>query len=303
MSPDPVAVLRAHGGHAPYHRLVEQTSRSQVRRAVRRGEVVPLGRGRYALAGSDAALVTAVADGGALCRLSAAQHHGWGVVSAPSGTQVAVPTHAHRDAVTGHRRHYTDLHGDELRAGVTSPLRTVVDCARHLPLHEALAVADSALRARAVEHAELTEAARSVRGPGSRNARLVLARADDRAANAFESALRGHLLVAGIASFVPQLVISEPGLLVVADLGDPDARVALEADGYGVHGTRRAFAADLARHDELQQAGWVTRRFAWEHVMRRPAWVVEQVRGALLQRLVRRPPLRRKGLIQRRRAA
>lgn len=303
MPPDPVAVLRALGGHAPYRRLVGETSRSQVRRAVARGEVVPLGRGRYALAGSDAALLTAVADGGALCRLSAATHHGWGVVAPPRVVQVAVPSRSHREATSEHRRHYADLDEDELGLGVTSPLRTVVDCARHLPLHEALAVADSALRARAVDRHELAEVARTLRGPGARSARLVLARADERAANAFESALRGHLLVAGLVSFVPQLVIAEPGLLVVADLGDPDARVALEADGYGVHGTRRAFAADLARHDELQQAGWITRRFAWEHVMRRPAWVVEQVRGALAQRLVRRPQVRRKGPVRRQSAA
>lgn len=93
---------------------------------------------------------------------------------------------------------------------------------------------------------------------------------------------------------MPQLVVPGPSLLVVADLGDPDARVLLEADGYAVHGTRRAFAADLARHDELKRAGWVTRRFAWEHVMHRPAWVVEQVRSALAQRVVDRPRMRSK---------
>lgn len=241
--------------------------------------------------------------GGALSRLSAATHHGWGVARRPDRVHVTVPLHAHRTDRAVHHRHYADLTTEELEAAVTSPLRTVLDCARHLPLPEALAVADSALRARAVESVELLEIADRLRGPGSKDARRVLRHADERAANAFESVLRGHLIQAGMASFVPQLVIHAPGLLFVADLGDEEARVALEADGYAVHGTRRAFAVDLQRHDELQSAGWVTRRFAWEHVMFRPGWVVEQTRIAMSQRIVEQARMRRKAPRTRRQAA
>jgi hypothetical protein len=49
---------------------------------------------------------------------------------------------------------------DEIVAGVTGPLRTVVDCARVLPFDSALAVADSALRSGNVRRADLTRAAR-----------------------------------------------------------------------------------------------------------------------------------------------
>lgn len=303
MTLDPASVLLALGGHAPYRRLAAATGRAGLRRAAVRGEVVSLGRGRYALPSTDQDLTRAVGDGGCLSWLSAATHHGWGVASRPATVHVTVPLHAHRSGRTTHVRHYADLSQDELTAGVTSPLRTVVDCARHLPLPQALAVADSALRAGAVHRLELEEAADAVRGPGSPRARRVLLRADERAANAFESVLRGHLIAAGMTGFVPQLVVHEPGLLLVADLGDADARVVLEADGYGVHGTRRAFAADLARHDELQSAGWVTRRFAWEHVMHRPDWVVAQTRAALSQRIVRRPPMRTKAAVRTPRAA
>lgn len=289
---DPVAVLGALGGTAPYRRLEAACGRGRVRRAVRRGEVIGLGRGRYTLPSTAPDARVALGDGGVLSHLSAAEAHGWAVARRPEQVHVTVPAKAHRTATARWHRHYADLSESELRVGVTDPVRTVVDCARTLPLPEALAVADSALRSRLVDVRELAEAARTVRGPGARRARRVLEDADDRAANAFESVLRGTLLTAGITGFVPQLLVTGEGLFAAVDLGHPDARVALEADGYGVHGNRRAFAADLARHDELQSAGWITRRFAWEHVMFRPGWVVDQVLSALDQQLVARPRVR-----------
>ncbi len=295
---DPVPVLTAMRGTAPYRRLAEVCGRARLRRAVDRGEVVALGRGRYALPASSQELRVAAADGGVLSHLSAAQAHGWALSRRASHVHVTVPTRAHRSRTVSWRRHYAELSSDELGQGVTGPLRTVVDCARSLPVPESLAVADSALRSRAVDPVELTEAAATVRGPGSRRACLVLTHADDRPANAFESTLRGTLLAAGIDGFVPQLLVTGAGLLVAVDLGDPEARVALEADGYGVHGTRRAFAADLARHDELQSAGWITRRFAWEHIMLHPGWVVGQVCNALDQQLFVRPRLRSNRSVQ-----
>jgi very-short-patch-repair endonuclease len=269
--------------------------KARLRGALLRGDVVRLGRGRYSLPSTTGPPSAAATRAGVLSHLSAAEAHGWAVARHPGKVQVTVPAHAHRSATHDWERHYADLSEPELSAGVTTPLRTVVDCARRLPLPESLAVADSALRSRMVDPLDLVEAAAALRGPGSRRARFVLAHADDRAANAFESTLRGTLLADGITGFVPQLVIASDGLFAAVDLGDPEARVALEADGFGVHGNRRAFAADLARHDELQSAGWITRRFAWEHVMFRPVWVVDQVRSALAQQLVFRPPMRSRG--------
>jgi len=201
---------------------------------------------------------------------------------------LVVPTNSHRPLRAGVQRHWAPLSDDERHDGITDPVRTAVDCARSLPFHEGLAVVDSALRSGRVLRSDLEHAAAQTRSPGAAQARSVIRHADERAANAFESALRGHLVSAGITTFVPQLVVAETGLFAVVDLGDGDARVALEADGHGVHGTRRAFAADLRRHDDLQSAGWVTRRFAWEHVMFEPGWVVAQVRSALAQRPRRR---------------
>ena len=86
----------------------------------------------------------------------------------------------------------------DVRDGVTTPLRTVVDCARALPCDEALAVADSALRCRSVGPAALQRAATSARGTGSSDVRRVARWADGRAANL----VRQLAAAAGVADVV-----------------------------------------------------------------------------------------------------
>ena len=217
----------------------------------------------------------------------------WSVRGQPrDGVVVAVLPGQRIDPVAGVRYRRRRLSADERREGRTGPLATVVDCATSLPFVDGLAVADAALRSGLLLDAELSGAAATFRGHGAADLRRVARYADHRAANAFESGLRGHLVLAGFTRFVPQHVVSEPGFFAVVDLADPDRRVALEADGWSVHGDRRAFATDLQRHDELAALGWVTLRFAWEHVMFRSDWVVGQVRDVLSRRRWTGPPRR-----------
>lgn len=62
---------------------------------------------------------------------------------------------------------YRDVSTAERRDGITSAVRTVLDCALKLPFDQALAVADSALRSGDVGRHELIQAATALRGPGS----------------------------------------------------------------------------------------------------------------------------------------
>jgi hypothetical protein len=102
---------------------------------------------------------------------------------------------------------YADLGAAEIRDGVTSPVRTVIDCARRLLFAEALAVADSALRAGDVTQEELRSAASRVRGRGARQCRRVADAADARAAKPFESVLRALVLEFPGLSVVPQVPV------------------------------------------------------------------------------------------------
>jgi hypothetical protein len=81
--------------------------------------------------------------------------------------------------------------GDVVRWGpllVTSPARTVVDCARTLPPRDALAIADAALASGRVTPASLALALARAKGwPGAPQARRVVALADGRRESPLES--------------------------------------------------------------------------------------------------------------------
>ena len=50
-----------------------------------------------------------------------------------------------------------------------------------------------------------------------------------------------------------------------------DKRLIIETDGYGAHGTKRAFERDRGRDIDLELAGWNVRRFTHDQVMCEPA--------------------------------
>ncbi|HVX54196.1 MAG TPA: hypothetical protein VHA72_06835, partial [Nocardioides sp.] len=80
--------------------------------------------------------------------LSAAQAWVRKVKTPPDKAWVSVGRHRKLTALQQRRHHvvYADVGAGEVIAGITSPSRTVLDCAKRLPFDEALAVADSALR-------------------------------------------------------------------------------------------------------------------------------------------------------------
>ena len=174
------------------------------------------------------------------------------------------------------------LEPHEVERGVTSPLRTVVDCARHLPLDEALSVADSALRSGLLRSTDLTLAAARIQGAGRMRVLRVLVNAHRKAANPFESSLRAIALdVPGLA-FVPQVGIRlAGGARVVPDLVDVNLGLVLEADSHEFHTGRARLTSDCWRYDELVVASWRVLRFTWEQVMLQQAWV-----RSVLQRAV-----------------
>ena len=245
-----------------------------IRRSVDDGTVVRATKGRYVLPSTAAQLAIAQSRSAALSHLSAAVHHGWKVKTVPDAAWVTVPRNRRlRDEQrAGVRPHHAALGPQDVHHGVTVPLRTVLDCARTLAFDEALAVADSALRARDVTKAELREVAARAAGPGARQLRRVAAHADGRAANPFESVLRALCIDEGF-DLAPQLELWAPGLYAVVDLGSEELRLVVEADGFEHHGTRRGLRKDCRRHTELSVFGYSSLRYAFEDVMGDQPWV------------------------------
>ena len=216
----------------------------------------------------------------------AALSHGWAVLEDPATTELAIPQgRKMRDsvrtlgAVTIVRRTLTP---DELTDGVTSPLRTVLDCAAALPFRDALAIADSALRSGDVGQSELIEGADrlSRRGAAVRVARSASALA----ANPFESALRALVLDVQGAVFLPQVEIRTAEGTARVDLGDPDLRIAVEADSYLFHGSRDGFTRDLRRYNALAALDWAVVRVGFEDLMMRPDAIRRQVQEVVWAR-------------------
>ncbi|QIK67264.1 DUF559 domain-containing protein [Nocardioides sp. HDW12B] len=180
--------------------------------------------------------------------------------------------------VDAHRRRGVELRwrpvsADELDHHLTVMDRTVIDCARDLPFADALAVADSALRHRDVDHDELLTLAELVPTTGRRQARRVVEHADPRAANPFESVLRAIALDVPGLDVQPQQLIQERGFVGRPDLVDRVARIVVEGDSFSHHGTRKAFRRDCERYNALTLRGWRVLRFTWEHVMFNPDYV------------------------------
>jgi very-short-patch-repair endonuclease len=180
--------------------------------------------------------------------------------------------------------HWADVPRSDIRDRVTVPLRTVVDCARTSAFAQALSIADSALRLRLVTADDLIAAAESLRGPGRGKALRVARAADGRAESVLESALRALLLEHRIRGFEPQVSIQDERFGVRVDFAHRGRRIVLEAESFAHHGHRPALVRDCWRYTELNIRGWRVLRFAWEHVLFEPDWVVQSIRAALASR-------------------
>lgn len=283
--------LTTAGGVATRARLIELTSRAEVDRALRSGEVVAIARGRYALPVVDAALAAAHRLSGTVSYRSAALVWNWAVKSPPEAPEVTVPksrrvTEAQASGVVLHR---ADLGSDDVSDGVTGRDRTLLDCLRTLPFDEGLAVADSALR-EGFPPGRLQAIARDAAGPGSRAVRRVAAEATGDAANPFESALRAIALGVPGMSVRPQVAIYDPRFLGRPDLVDECLRIVLEADSFEWHGGRQALCDDARRYNRFVVRGWLVLRFSWEDVMFHADEVRRVLEAAVAERTEQRCP-------------
>lgn len=279
-------ILATHGGTATRPQLAAISDR-YLASAVRSGDVVRTAHGRYADPRAAPELLAASALDAVVSHESAAWLWRLGVDRAPTTVHLTVPRARNRGrtrpyALTTDRPlvRWTDLAPDEVVGRVTSPLRTALDCATSVPFPRALAVVDAVLRGASVSQDALVVAAARWRGARRPDVVRVVLAGDGRADNTFESVLRGIVLETGVGGFEPQVVIEDAGPRKRVDLADQRRRIVIEADSFTWHGGRSALSRDAARYDELAAGGWLVVRFAWEHVMGRPARVARTVREA-----------------------
>lgn len=170
----------------------------------------------------------------------------------------------------------------------TSIPRTLIDLAGELDgdhLEDAL---DDAIRRGAVRAESLLrrlEKGRTRGVPGVGTLRdLLLVRVGRRVGESRpENALRRLLVKRGLGEPEVQYVVRDGRRRVVArvDLAYPDARIAIEYDGYRYHTGRKRYSRDSWRRVDLEEAGWVVRCFTSSDLDERPDRVV-----AMLERLL-----------------
>lgn len=285
---DPVMVVRRAGGTIARTELLALAPRRQVDAAIAAGELARSGRSLITLPGIAEAVSAARSTGGVISGLSAARHHHWKVKNEPRTPVITVPRNRGRprEGLSLVRRDLAAADHDGL---ALTPVATVVDCARSLPLDEALAVADSALRARAVTPEALAIAAGSLCRTDRERVLRVAAVADRRSANPFESVARA------IALGVPGLTVEPQGWVGGADhsdLVDRRLRIAIECDSWEHHSDERAWRYDVRRYTRLTIEGWLVIRLLWKDVMVRQDRVHDVLAAAVATALRRGVPER-----------
>ena len=189
-----------------------------------------------------------------------------------------VVVHRSRDLVPGHTT---------VRNGipVTNPLRTLVDlgavCSRWI-VEDAL---DRGLIARRFSVAAVEWLLHEVARPGRRGCGVLRTVLDERALGAAppDGLLEPHMARLLRSHALPPAVFQHPVPEARAELdfAYPERRLAIEVDGYEVHGTPRAMTSDHERHNRLVAAGWTVLRFTWHQVVRQPGQVAKDIRSAL----------------------
>ena len=76
-------------------------------------------------------------------------------------------------------------------------------------------------------------------------------------------------------------IVSNDGVPLHPDLAYPDAKVAIELQGYRAHGSRRSFDADNKRFTDLAALGWIVFPFTSKTTEEE---LIDKLRSALRHR-------------------
>jgi hypothetical protein len=228
---------------------------------------------------------------------TAARLHG--IAGGPPFAQlvILVPQDRHPEPRAGVRVRRSDVDAADRAyvAGiaVTSPLRTVVDCARGSEHHVAVCVLESAIRQSFVTADEVQARldAFRPRTTGVPAARRALSRIDLRSESPLETIARLLLLDDGLPYPELQLPFRSPTVVGRIDLAYPAALLgvrdghysglAIETDGREPHLREAMFHHDRVRQTALEEERFLVRRFTDPHLRQQPAYVVATVRRAM----------------------
>lgn len=282
-----------HGVVARRQLLAAGVSRDAVRGRLRRGLLLSLHRGVYAVGhqrltrhGRWLAAVLAAGPGAVLSHRDAGVLHGLGqwnygrfevTAAADIGSTARIRVFARRQLVS------EDVTVVEA-IPVTAVARTLVDLAELLSYDRLLDVLTGAEQTRQFDlHALHRALDRVSHRPGPGHARLLAALTEQRQ--------RGLQLTRSQLEIALRRLVREqrlpPAQLNARIDGEevdaywPEQRLVVEADGWEFHRDRASFARDRAKTNDLTLLGYTVLRFTHDDVVRRQSQTAAKIRNAL----------------------
>lgn len=149
---------------------------------------------------------------------------------------------------------------------VTSPARTALDLARHLPRNEAVKHLDALAAATGITAADVAFLVERYRGArGMKRARIALALMDGGAQSPQETWLRLLVVDAGYPRPTTQIHITDGFNDAFVDLGWKEKRIGLDYDGEHHQTKRDQFVHDIGRAELIDRCDWVDLHVVKEH--------------------------------------
>ena len=164
---------------------------------------------------------------------------------------------------------------------VTSTVRTILDLASVIGPRRLEMAIESAVRRRLATIEQLRTSVD--RSSSTQRGRAVLRMLLDGYApapsdSALEVLLWGLLRDSGVPEPVRQHPVRKDGRVVARiDLAYPEARLAIEADGFVYHSSPRKWRSDRERQNFLVSLGWTVYRVTWEDVTQRSSRIVADI--------------------------
>ena len=233
---------------------------SEIRAAVRGGQLRRIRKGWLHTADAAPAIIRAVRLGGRLACVSAARHLGLWTLDDEHEFHLARPAHAGRTYgdptnVVEHWQSTPWRSRESAVESIPALVRQVLLCCDR---ERALTIIDSALNKRMLTYSQL---ARIVHGLPPRYA-SVLDQVDSASESGLETLCRVRFMHRGYRIRC-QVVIEGAGRVDLV-IGD---RLVIEADGRKWHEGPDAFRADRTRDLALARLGYVVIRLAYEHIV------------------------------------
>lgn len=213
-------------------------------------------------------------------------------LAAPSSADVLVPHGSHMRAPLWLRAHQTGLprtSGSARGIRCVVPERALLDAWRFaLPPARRHLLYDALWARTCSWHQLAAEVRRTQQVPSRRQLERTIAWFAKGATSPLEVRARRDVFAGHrFGEFEWQARVAVGSRTAVADMLHRAAKVVVELDGAKYHDTPGTWRADRARDVDLAAAGYVTVRFGWDDIARRPEWCRTRLSEVLETRIVR----------------